>query len=237
MTVDVKTLQSAIKQGCEQVIALEPKLTEYDTQVGDGDCGTTLKRGAEGMLSTIHFPFHIPLPLKYHETTTNTNSTPTAVASYVSSLTGPTADAITTTHRIAQLTEQNMDGTSGAIFSIYLNSLVAGLRTTTSSSTTTTTKDWASAASSALKGLQGVTPAREGDRTLMDALIPFVATLEKSGDVKEAAKAARKGAEGTKGMKAKLGRSVYVGEEAYGRVPDPGAVGLAGFLEGLAEGC
>lgn len=128
-----------------------------------------------------------------------------------------------------------MDGTSGAIFSIYLNSLVASLRTATSSGTLSP-KDWSTAASTALKGLQTVTPAREGDRTLMDALIPFVATLEKSGDVQEAARAARRGADGTMGMRAKLGRSVYVGEEAYGRVPDPGAVGLAGFLEGLAGG-
>ena len=69
----------------------------------------------------------------------------------------------------------------------------------------------------------------------MDALIPFVKTLEKTQDVGEAAKAARKGADGTLGMTAKLGRSVYVGENAYKKCPDPGAVGLAVFLEGLAE--
>lgn len=70
----------------------------------------------------------------------------------------------------------------------------------------------------------------------MDALMPFVETLEQSGDVKKAAEAARKGAEETKGMQASLGRAVYVGseDEWMGKVPDPGAWGLAEFLDGLA---
>ena len=69
----------------------------------------------------------------------------------------------------------------------------------------------------------------------MDALHPFVETLAKTGNVKEAAEAARKGAEGTKGMKASLGRTVYVGGSGWQDVPDPGAHGLSEFLTGLAE--
>ena len=40
----------------------------------------------------------------------------------------------------------------------------------------------------------------------------------------------------TKGMKASLGRTVYVGGSGFEEVPDPGAHGLATFLTGLAEG-
>ena len=61
-------------------------------------------------------------------------------------------------------------------------------------------------------------------------------SLGKYGDLKRAAKDAREGADSTKGMKASLGRTVYVGGEDWQEVPDPGAVGLAAFLEGLAEG-
>jgi dihydroxyacetone kinase len=51
-----------------------------------------------------------------------------------------------------------------------------------------------------------------------------------------AAKAATEGAEKTKKMKASLGRSVYVSGERWDTVPDPGAYGLAVFLQGLADG-
>jgi dihydroxyacetone kinase len=35
----------------DRVIAAEPDITNYDTIVGDGDCGIGLKRGAEGLTS------------------------------------------------------------------------------------------------------------------------------------------------------------------------------------------
>lgn len=130
-----------------------------------------------------------------------------------------------------------MDGTSGAIFSIYLNSLVSGLRSTSPpTKAKATAETWSSACTSALAALQKVTPARPGDRTLMDALTPFVETLAATLDLEAAAQAGRRGAEGTQGMAASLGRSVYVDAANYGKVPDPGAVGLAEFFEGLAEG-
>lgn len=37
-----------LKAGLQSMIASEPDVTENDNLVGDGDCGTTLKRGAEG---------------------------------------------------------------------------------------------------------------------------------------------------------------------------------------------
>jgi dihydroxyacetone kinase len=67
----------------------------------------------------------------------------------------------------------------------------------------------------------------------MDALYPFIKTLVETGDVKKAAVEAHNGAESTRGMKAKLGRSVYVSD--VGDVPDPGAVGVAVFVKGLAD--
>lgn len=87
-----------------------------------------------------------------------------------------------------------------------------------------------------MQSLSKYTPAKPGDRTLIDALQPFVESLEKSGNVKSAAEAADTGAKSTKGMKASLGRTVYVGGEDWQRVPDPGAYGLAEFLVGLSQG-
>ncbi|RDW79640.1 hypothetical protein BP6252_04278 [Coleophoma cylindrospora] len=46
-------IRKIITRGCESVIAAEPTITEYDTIVGDGDCGYTLRDGAKQVLSFI----------------------------------------------------------------------------------------------------------------------------------------------------------------------------------------
>jgi len=139
---------------------------------------------------------------------------------------------------IISTVETDMDGTSGALYAIFLNALAFGLRSQnkTSNSEPATPKTWAQALRSASESLARYTPAKPGDRTLVDALAPFVEELASSGEVGKAAAAAKEGAAKTKGMKASLGRTVYVGGSGFEEVPDPGAHGLAVFLEGLAEG-
>ena len=46
-------VRKVITAGCERVIKEEPTITEYDTIVGDGDCGYTLRDGAKQVLSFI----------------------------------------------------------------------------------------------------------------------------------------------------------------------------------------
>lgn len=87
-----------------------------------------------------------------------------------------------------------------------------------------------------MSSLSNYTPAKPGDRTLVDALFPFVEQLNSSGDLSKAAAASDQGSKNTKGMKASLGRTVYIGGSGYEEVPDPGAHGLAVFFNGLAEG-
>lgn len=148
-----------------------------------------------------------------------------------------TDDPLIFLQNIVQVVELAMDGTSGAIYAIFLNALAHGLRQNSPSSPQAITAQvWAKALDSSLKSLSRYTPAKPGDRTLMDALYPFVETLGKTGDVDAAAKAAEEGARRTKGMKASLGRTVYVGGEGWQGVPDPGAHGLAVLLLGLSEG-
>ena len=48
--VDYALAKTALTNALDCVIAAEPDITNYDTIVGDGDCGIGLKRGAEGML-------------------------------------------------------------------------------------------------------------------------------------------------------------------------------------------
>jgi len=189
-----------------KLIAAEPDITNYDTIVGDGDCGIGLKRGAEALLKNLEHS-------------------------------KPTSDAAILMHRIIQVVENTMDGTSGAIYAIFLNALAHGLRSQDPSNPEdVTVGTWAKALESSMTSLGKYTPARPGDRTLVDALYPFVGTLSKTGSVQKAAEAAQEGAQKTKGMKASLGRTVYVGGEGWKEVPDPGAHGLSEFLQGLSEG-
>jgi dihydroxyacetone kinase len=155
-----------------------------------------------------------------------------------------TDDVLIFLQRVIKVVESTMDGTSGAIYAIFLNALAAGVRSQspTSSSAAAEVREpmqvgiWARALESSLKALGKYTPAQPGDRTLVDALDPFVSTLSRTGNVQKATEAAVEGAKKTKEMKASLGRTVYVGGEGFKTVPDPGAYGLAEFLAGLGDG-
>ncbi|KAH0259727.1 dihydroxyacetone kinase, partial [Aureobasidium melanogenum] len=206
LTINTAEAKKVLKSGLERVIAAEPDVTHYDTIVGDGDCGIGLKRGADSVLQLISSDVE-------------------------------TTDAAIFLGRIISVIETSMDGTSGAIYAIFLNALAAGLRAQSpdSGKKEVTTEVWAKAAKQALEGLGRYTPARPGDRTLVDALEPFIEQLAATNDLKKAAQAAKEGSDATKGMKASLGRSVYVGNEGFKEVPDPGAYGLSEFLTGLAE--
>ncbi|EON64132.1 dihydroxyacetone kinase [Coniosporium apollinis CBS 100218] len=206
LQIDPDLAKTALTSGLNRVIAAESDITNYDTIVGDGDCGIGLRRGAESILKLLE-------------------------------KSKATDDAGIFLYKITQSVENSMDGTSGAIYAIFLNALAHGLRTQSPSSPAPVTVEiWANALNSSLEALTNYTPAKPGDRTLMDALYPFVEKLAETKDVHAAAEAAQEGAKGTKGMKASLGRTVYVGGEGWQGVPDPGAHGLAEFLMGLSEG-
>lgn len=76
-----------------------------------------------------------------------------------------------------------------------------------------------------------------GDRTLIDALQPALAALDKKADdFKGAAKAAAKGAKDTAGMKkANAGRSSYLNSDSLKGVKDPGAVAVEKVFAALLE--
>ncbi|KAK1478536.1 dihydroxyacetone kinase [Colletotrichum cuscutae] len=199
-SVNIETFKKVVSEAAKRIYAAEPQITAHDTQVGDGDCGVTLARGAK------------------------------AVQKYADS-SSVSDDAVRTAIDLTNVIEDNMDGTSGAIYSIFFAALASELRK--ASAGVLDLQAWTKVAVGALETLQQATPARQGDRTLIDALEPFVRTLESSRNVSDAVEAARKGVEATKGMAASLGRAVYVEESAWGKVPDPGAEGVLAILEGL----
>ena len=81
-----------------------------------------------------------------------------------------------------------------------------------------------------------------GDKTLLDALVPAVDTIEEqlsaghdsAAIVRAAAATAREHAEATRPMQAMRGRASYTGERSIGTL-DAGAVAVAVMFEALAD--
>ncbi|BCY11179.1 dihydroxyacetone kinase subunit DhaL [Actinoplanes sp. L3-i22] len=85
-----------------------------------------------------------------------------------------------------------------------------------------------------VEGIKARGQSDVGDKTLLDALVPFIDALEKTGDVGEAARAARDAADATVSMVAKRGRAAYTGERSRGSV-DAGAMAVAVIAERISE--
>ncbi|MEQ9286597.1 MAG: dihydroxyacetone kinase subunit DhaL [Cyclobacteriaceae bacterium] len=94
----------------------------------------------------------------------------------------------------------------------------------------------------AVNKLSVISPAKKGDKTLMDALLPALDALNNSLDggdgltiaLKNMKKAAESGRDKTIGMQAKLGRSARLGERSIG-VLDAGATSCALILGTFAD--
>lgn len=94
----------------------------------------------------------------------------------------------------------------------------------------------------ALAGVQKLGAAREGEKTMVDALAPAVAALQKSvsegadaaAALAAAAMAAAAGAQATISMQALKGRASYLGPRSVGH-EDPGAASTAIIMSALSE--
>ena len=88
----------------------------------------------------------------------------------------------------------------------------------------------------ALEGIQTVSNAKVGEKTMMDAIIPAVEAAQKaSGSVLDAAaEAAAAGAEATKDMVAKYGRAKNLLEDSKGHY-DAGALAISILVNALRD--
>jgi triose/dihydroxyacetone kinase / FAD-AMP lyase (cyclizing) len=100
---------------------------------------------------------------------------------------------------------------------------------------------WGEALDQGCRAISELGGAKPGDRTMLDALDPFVRTLRQGAGVKAtgdavfaAVEAAERGAEATAEMPPKLGRSSYLGGRVLG-YPDPGAKAISMWLRAACE--
>jgi dihydroxyacetone kinase len=176
--------------------AAEPELTRLDSAVGDGDLGISMSRGADSIEAAF-----ATLDLEH----------PARALAQVSAL-----------------LRRWLGGTSGPLYAMF------ALRAASTLAQEERAEDpaaWGRALKAACFGMMELGGAAPGDRTMLDALVPaadaFAAT---SGDaatrITAMHEAALAGAEATRDMQPRRGRSSYIGDRAAGH-PDPGAVAVS----------
>ncbi len=185
-------LRRALEAAARALTAAEPELTALDREVGDGDLGTSLARGAAAVLAGLD---------RY-----------------------PAGDAATLRAASAAV-RRSVGGTSGPLYAVMLLRAAAALEEAPG--------DWAGALTAAVDAVREIGGAEPGDRTMVDALAPAAAALTGTGDVAQAVAAAERGAAATAGVRARLGRSSYLGDRVLGH-EDPGARAVVVWLTAVA---
>jgi dihydroxyacetone kinase len=197
-------LKRIIEAACDALIHAERELTELDRMTGDGDLGTNMKRAAEVVLASAD--------------------------------TYPLEDVPATLIALAHTLRRELGGSSGPLYGVLF--LRCGV--VLSESEEVGLAQWARALYQGCRGISELGGANPGDRTMLDALDPFTRSLARAeGPVSRevlmaAVESAERGAESTARMKARLGRSSYLGDRVLG-YPDPGAKAVAIWLRAAYE--
>ncbi len=208
LKIDPALLEKMLRGACDALIRAEPDLTKWDTVMGDGDCGLTLETGAKALLDAI--------------------DTKQIAAR------GSVVEVLT---ELEDIVEGKMGGTLGGILGIFFVSLRTAVCENSALAATHggPVAVWSKSLAHALRHLEQYTPAKVGDRTVMDTLIPFAQAMQAKQSFEEGVAAAVEGSEATKTLKPRLGRATYVGAGVDGgeMPPDPGAWGAMVAIRGL----
>jgi dihydroxyacetone kinase len=129
-------------------------------------------------------------------------------------------------------------GTSGILWGLLLEGVGTGLGNTEE----VTAKRLADAVQGSAQHLQGFSKAELGDKTMLDALFPFVDALVEKVDAgssisdawRSAADACRSAAEATASLVPKIGRARPLAERSVG-TPDPGAISLGLIVTAIGD--
>ncbi|KAL3512483.1 hypothetical protein ACH5RR_025200 [Cinchona calisaya] len=202
-------LEVAIEAATMAVINLRDRLNEWDSKVGDGDCGSTMFRGATAILEDMkkYYPLNDPA------------ETVNEIGSSIRRVMGGTSGIIYDIFfkaAYAQLKANSILVIAPLHWAGALEAAIAAVsKYGGASAGYRTLLDALIPASSVLKERLAA-----GDNPL-DA---FVLSAE----------AAMAGAESTKHMQAQAGRSTYVSADILASVPDPGAMATASWYSAAA---
>ena len=138
---------------------------------------------------------------------------------------------------LAHTLRRELGGSSGPLYGVLFLRCGSVLE----ASHATGLAQWEEAIDQGCRAISELGGAKPGDRTMLDALDPFVKMLQRGIDVGAtrdavlaAVEAAERGAEATAQMQPKLGRSSYLGGRVLG-YPDPGAKAIAVWLRAASD--
>ncbi len=207
---EAEALGSSIRRACQALLddKLQERLNALDLAAGDGDCGATHARGAGSILAELErggFPLARPAQ---------------------------------TFLAMGKAVRRDMGGTAGACYDILFAAAGAALSAPSGGGDSTGggvvehwDGAWALALHQGAKAVSRYGGAAKGDRTMLDALLPFCEALAvEGGTVSDALRAADEGAAATAKMQGGAGRAGYVPSEQLEGVMDPGALAVSVWL-------
>ena len=148
----------------------------------------------------------------------------------------PLNNVSATLKALGRVLQREMGGSSGPLYGVLL--LRCG--NVLESSRTSGLARWIEAVDQGCQAMSQLGGANPGDRTMLDALAPFVKSLKDArGEPSRelllvAVEAVERGVEATAQMKPRVGRSSYLGDRVLGH-PDPGAKAVAIWLRAVSE--
>lgn len=202
-----------------------PRLSELDSIGGDGDHGTTMLRAVEQMEQREQM---------------EGSGDPDPGQPPVSTRGQGLGDLL----RSAGWRVLSVDGgASSALLGAFLTGMAeAAVLAEPSGQQTMDCRGLADALEAGLRALSRHTAAKPGDKTMMDALVPAVRAVRAAADqersiseaMRDAAQAAHRGAEATRELTARYGRSKHLGVKTIGH-PDAGAASIALLFLGFSR--
>lgn len=204
-----RILEAAIEAAVSELINLRDTLNQWDSKVGDGDCGSTMGRGASAILEDIK---------KYYPLN-DVVETIKEIGSSIRRVMGGTSGIIYDILLKAAYAELKATGQSKITAKEWATALQASIAAVSK---------YGGASEGYRTLLDALIPAskvlQERLNAGHDPIDAFVLSSE----------AALAGAESTKHMQAQAGRSSYVSSEILASVPDPGAMAAASWYRAAA---
>ncbi|XP_031496681.1 putative 3,4-dihydroxy-2-butanone kinase isoform X1 [Nymphaea colorata] len=204
-------LEAAIEAAANEMINLKDNLNEWDSRVGDGDCGTTMYKGAAAILEDMkkHYPLN--------DAAETINEIGASIRRVMGGTSGIIYD-IFCKAAYAKLKEGSPLSTS-ITAKKWADALEASIAAVSK---------YGGAKAGYRTMLDALIPA---SAVLQERLS---AGDEPSTAFLLSSEAAEAGAESTKHMQAQAGRSTYVSGEILATVPDPGAMAAAVWYKAAA---
>lgn len=200
-------LELAIEAGANEIINLKDKLNEWDSKVGDGDCGSTLCRGATSILEDMR-KFY---PLNAAAETVK------EIGISIRRVMGGTSGILYDI--FCKAAYRKLKGSHSVTFKQWVDALEESINAVSK---------YGGATTGYRTMLDALIPALSVLKERLDAgdnsVVAFVLSSE----------AAINGAESTKQMPALAGRSSYVSGDILATVPDPGAMAAASWYRAAA---